>query len=137
MPDTDFEPSRKSFQGDKSDDRLLSDDSNDVVLTRRKRASDCSRILLYIGCAIITLVIALLATANITLLFEKTCKSASSIPLGSILHCGHSPEQAEALGCVFDILDCSRTPKPCFNATLSDKYWDDQQSLGLTFGTIP
>ncbi|KAF8850045.1 hypothetical protein BDZ45DRAFT_752123 [Acephala macrosclerotiorum] len=142
MSQSEFDSSRKSFENDSSGDRLLPDHNNDFITTSARTTSRCHRVLLYFGGAIILLAVVLLATANITLLWHahkapRTCTSWPSIPLGSILHCGHSPEQAQALGCAFDVLDYSWTPKPCFNETLSRKYRNDLVSLGLTFWSDP
>ncbi|KAE9379889.1 hypothetical protein N431DRAFT_448722 [Stipitochalara longipes BDJ] len=135
MSGSDFGSPRKSFDDDKSGDRLLPDDSNDFVLSKSQRLSTCNRVLLYFGCAAVILFVAFFAMANAILLWHRNTSSSSrpSISPGSILHCGHSPQQAKALGCVFDIMDYSWTPKPCFNSTLSLRYWNDLQTLGLTF----
>lgn len=135
MSDKDFESRRKSFEDHTSGDRLLPDYSDNHECRKSRRLSDCNRGLPHIGFATLILAVLLITTINFTLLWHSTrkCKNEPSIPPGSILHCGHSPQQAQALGCAFDILDYSWTPKPCFNATLSNMYWNDLQSLGLTF----
>lgn len=136
MSQSDLDSSPKSFEGHTSGDPLLPESphhSNDFFLAKPRRPSYCRRVLFYFGGAVIILAIVSLSITNATLVWHRTCKSAPSIPPGSILHCGHSPEQAQALGCVFDVLDYSWTPKPCFNTTLSQKYRNDLVSLGLTF----
>jgi hypothetical protein len=133
MSQSDFDASSKSFEGDKSGDPLLPDNSNDFVLRKSRRLSCCHQVLFYISGATVILAIVLLTVTNVTLLSHKTCKSRPSIPPSSVLHCGASPKQAEALGCVFDVLDYSWTPKPCFNATLSQAYRNELISLGLAF----
>lgn len=141
MSQSDLDSSRKSFEDETSGDRLLPDHGNDFTTTSAKTISSGYRVLIYIGGAIVIIAVFLIATANITLLWHAhksgTCKSAPSIPRGSILHCGSSPEQAQALECAFDVLDYSWTPKPCFNETLSQNYRNDLVSLGLTFWSDP
>ena len=133
MSQSDLETSEKPSEDSTSGDRLLPDISNDYVLRQTRRTNRCHGLLLYLGGSIAIGAIVLLTIANVTLLRQRTCRSAPSIPPASILHCGASPEQARALGCAFDVLDYSWTPKACFNATLSQRYWNGLVSSGLTF----
>ena len=133
MSTSDFASSRKSFDADKSSDRLLSEDNNDFIPPKSRRSWSVNRVLM-LGGAALTLV-SVLIIANVTLLWHRNakCSSEPSISPGSILHCGNSPQQAQDLGCAFDIMDYSWTPKPCFNSTLSHQYFDSLQSSDLTF----
>lgn len=39
-----------------------------------------------------------------------------------ILDCGHSPEEARAKGCVYDVMMQDWVPEPCYDAPLTEKY---------------
>lgn len=41
---------------------------------------------------------------------------------GIVLDCGHSPEEARAKGCVYDVMMQDWVPEPCYDAVLTEKY---------------
>ena len=71
-------------------------------------------------------------TATTTLSAEVIAPSASieriqesvfpSNLTGIILDCGHSPEEARAKGCVYDVMMQDWVPLPCYDAALTEKY---------------
>lgn len=75
------------------------------------------------------------ATASTTLSSDLTlATTAPSIDLvddkvndpdglaGKILDCGHSPEEARAAGCVYDVMMQDWVPEPCFDEVLTERY---------------
>lgn len=134
MAQSDYDSSPKSFESDTTGDRLLPGHGDDFIHTKPKRRTLWNRTILCLAAASVLVMVVILTTiSNATFLWHRTCQSGPSIPQASILHCGGSPEKARALGCVFDVLDYSWTPKPCFNRTLFQLYRDDLVSSGLTF----
>lgn len=102
---------KKSFEDESSDDRLLPD--HDMLRTPKSR--DLSRqkaVCLYGAGGLLALAASCLMAANVTLLWKQWTVSQNTNPApkispGSILNCGHSPEQARSLGCMFDVMDYS------------------------------
>ncbi|KAK0124172.1 hypothetical protein ONS95_009154 [Cadophora gregata] len=135
-----FELPRKSFEDDTSNDRLLQDEPNGFP-DKQHHMSEFRRTLLkYAFISSTTLTILLLSITTSTLLLQKLHFTPNSsrattpqISPGNILNCGTSPSQARALNCIFDIMDYSWTPKPCFHASLSQYYLDLALSRNLTF----
>ena len=64
---------------------------------------------------------------------STTRNISSHIRPENILDCGSTPDEARSFGCIFDVMDFSWTPTPCFNTTLSQIYFDFANSKGLQF----
>lgn len=72
------------------------------------------------------------ATATTTLSAATVKPSASIERIGGsvfpsnltsiVLDCGHSPEEARAKGCVYDVMMQDWVPEPCYDAVLTEKY---------------
>jgi len=41
---------------------------------------------------------------------------------GRVLDCGHSPKEARAAGCVFDVMMQDWVPEPCYDEVLTERY---------------
>jgi len=41
---------------------------------------------------------------------------------GAVLDCGHSPEEARAQGCVYDVMMQDWVPEPCYDPVLTERY---------------
>jgi hypothetical protein len=52
---------------------------------------------------------------------EGEINSPSSLA-GKILDCGHSPSEARAKGCVYDVMMQDWVPEPCYDSVLTEKY---------------
>lgn len=104
--------SPKLFEDGSSNDKLLPEQNNEFPQSSPKAARHRHKLYIYAAGDLLASIILLLAAANATLLWKElqadlSCCSSLAVPLGSILHCGHSPEQARALGCAFDGIDFS------------------------------
>ena len=64
---------------------------------------------------------------------DPVTEGNSPVKPDQVLECGKSPEEARARGCFFDIMHYSWTPEPCYNHTLSQKYWQLLTDLGIEF----
>ena len=118
---------------------LLPEDSEKHPKSTRLR-SQRHRDYLWICCiAVMTLLFGILLAiliSKIALASQKpsSIRNVSShIPPEDILACGSIPSEARSLGCIFDVMDFSWTPMPCFNASLSRIYFDFAISKGLQF----
>ncbi|KAH7318925.1 hypothetical protein BKA65DRAFT_569027, partial [Rhexocercosporidium sp. MPI-PUGE-AT-0058] len=135
---SNLESPRKSFMDDASNNSL-SHEQNDEILTHGKPTIK-HRLFLYLGTAIVVLIILVQAAAIATRLQHQSHPSKvrgiipnSQISRGNTLHCGHSLKQARALDCVFDIMDYSWIPRPCFHSELSKQSSDATFGLNVTF----
>ncbi|EED15382.1 hypothetical protein TSTA_048250 [Talaromyces stipitatus ATCC 10500] len=68
----------------------------------------------FLGLLGVTLLIAV--TILLSQLFLRNREAAY------LLHCGHSVEEARALGCEFDILSYTWTPKECYDKETADEF---------------
>lgn len=79
-----------------------------------------------------TSVVTTTATATTTLSVATVVPTASIERVGAkvfpsnltsiILDCGHSPEEARAKGCVYDVMMQDWVPEPCYDGPLTEKY---------------
>ncbi|KAG4413537.1 hypothetical protein IFR04_013320 [Cadophora malorum] len=137
---SNFEIMRKSSEDEASNDRLLQDGNSEFQEINPPTVNLRHKRLFLFGIGALTLVV-LLQTITISMLLWQnrnsipttTYTTTSKISPGSILNCGNSPTQALAQNCIFDIMDYSWVPSPCYHASLSQHYLNLALSQNLTF----
>lgn len=134
MSDFFREKSSTSSEDDLSQEPFLSDEPQDIP-SRKTKASvsfGAKQLFLLVGTAIISVAATAVFFTSIGSSSNLGRETASVNP-EYILDCGTSGDEAQARGCVFDIMHYSWIPAPCYNDTLSQQYWDGLKSHGIEF----
>lgn len=133
--------SSSTFSTSHSTDSLLEDSSTEPFLQEKSGRVHKQNNLTRTLCSIYTLLVftTLFSTISVTLLATaydyknlQRRTSVTAVP-EQVLECGTSREEALKRGCVFDVMNYAWLPAPCYNKTISDQYWNELESDGITF----
>ena len=130
----DGEKSSTSSEEDLSQQPFLGDELHHFSSRKTKFSLSewAMRIFVLAGAALIIIAATIVVITTIRPSNHVT-RETSSVNPEQILECGTTPDEARARGCVFDVMHYSWIPAPCYNASLSQQYWEVLTSLGIEF----